>query len=52
MKSRVTRRFLWCAILQAATGLLPAVNQLEFHPWVDASMHETVRWCQSNGASM
>ena len=35
---------------QAATGVLPAVNQLEFHPWVGASTHETVQWCQRNGA--
>ena len=38
----------WLA--QAATGVIPAVNQLEFHPWVDASTHETVQWCQRNGA--
>ena len=30
--------------------MLPAVNQLEFHPWVGASTHETVQWCQRNGA--
>ena len=35
---------------QAATGVLPAVNQLEFHPWVGASTHETVQWCTRNGA--
>ena len=35
-----------------AVGDLPAVNQLEFHPWVQNEMHDLVRWCQANGVAV
>lgn len=33
----------------AATGVRPAVHQLEFHPYVNESVHELVAWCQQEG---
>jgi diketogulonate reductase-like aldo/keto reductase len=38
--------------LKLATGALPVVNQLEYHPWVDASVHALVQWCQANGIAV
>jgi len=32
--------------LYAATGVLPAVNEIEYHPWVAGTVHELVEWCQ------
>jgi len=31
------------------TKVVPAVNQLEFHPWVPAETRDLVRWCQEKG---
>jgi len=33
--------------LEAATGVRPVVNQLEYHPWVPAETAKLVQWCQS-----
>ena len=33
--------------LEDATGVLPAANEIEFHPWVPVVTREFVRWCQS-----
>jgi len=38
--------------LIAATGVKPAVNQIEFHPWVPEETKELVRWCQSQGIAV
>lgn len=38
--------------LAASTGELPAVNQLEFHPWVPPETKELVRWCQGKGIAV
>ena len=38
--------------LEAATGVLPAVNQLEYHPWVPEEMHTLVRWCRGRGMAV
>lgn len=35
--------------LAAASGVWPAVNEVEFHPWVDARTRELVRWCHQRG---
>lgn len=35
-----------------ATGVKPAVNQIEFHPWVPDETKELVRWCQSKGIAV
>lgn len=35
--------------LKEATGVLPAVNQIEFHPWVPEETKDLVKWCQSQG---
>jgi len=32
--------------LAAATGVLPCVHQIEYHPWVPPATFELVRWCQ------
>ena len=34
-------------LLEAATGELPAVNQLEYHPWATAEARSLVEWCLS-----
>lgn len=31
--------------LATETGVWPAVNELEYHPWVSAQAHELVSWC-------
>ena len=37
--------------LRDATGVLPAVNQLEYHPWIPE--HDAiVQWCKSNGVGV
>ena len=37
--------------LRDATGVLPAVNQLEYHPWIPE--HDAiVQWCQGNGVGV
>jgi len=38
--------------LTAATGEMPAVNQLEYHPWVPKDTKQLVRWCQSKGIAV
>ena len=38
-------------MLQAA-GPLPAVNQLEYHPFVGRAALETARWCQARGIAI
>ena len=38
--------------LISSTGVVPAVNQLEFHPWVPAETRELVRWCQGKGITV
>jgi len=38
--------------LAATTGVMPAVNQLEFHPWVPPETRELVRWCQGRGIAV
>lgn len=38
--------------LIATTGVKPAVNQIEFHPWVPSETQELVRWCQSQGIAV
>lgn len=30
----------------------PSVNQIEFHPWVDADVFENVAWCLSHGVAV
>lgn len=35
--------------LIAKTKVVPAVNQLEFHPWVPSETRDLVRWCQEKG---
>lgn len=35
--------------LISETGVSPAVNQVEFHPWVSVETRSLVRWCQRNG---
>lgn len=30
----------------------PSVNQIEFHPWVEADVFANVAWCQSNGVAI
>eukprot|EP00931_Biecheleriopsis_adriatica_P043402 TRINITY_DN24816_c0_g1_i1.p1 TRINITY_DN24816_c0_g1~~TRINITY_DN24816_c0_g1_i1.p1 ORF type:complete len:349 (-),score=56.92 TRINITY_DN24816_c0_g1_i1:152-1198(-) len=38
--------------LIAQTGVTPASNQIEFHPWVPLEMKELVKWCQSRGIAV
>ncbi|CAE7628471.1 unnamed protein product [Symbiodinium sp. CCMP2456] len=38
--------------LISSTGVAPAVNQLEFHPWVPAETRDLVRWCQGKGIAV
>ena len=38
--------------LISSTGVTPAVNQLEFHPWVPAETRDLVRWCQGKGIAV
>lgn len=33
--------------LEAATGVRPCVNQLEYHPWVPDDTVKLVKWCQT-----
>ena len=33
-------------------SVMPSVNQLEYHPWVEPAVHELVRWCQSKGIAI
>ena len=35
--------------LEAASGERPAVNQLEYHPWVTQEAHDLVTWCKAHG---
>ena len=34
------------AQLESATGVRPALNEIEFHPWVPLSTFALVDWCQ------
>merc|ERR1712008_340726 len=36
----------------ASTGVKPAVNQIEFHPWVPEETVQLVKWCQSQGIAV
>ena len=38
--------------LEAATGVRPMVNQLEYHPFVPESTTALVRWCQAQGIAV
>jgi len=38
--------------LTAETGVMPVVNQIEYHPWVPAETRELVLWCQSKGIAV
>ena len=38
--------------LEAATGVRPAVNQIEYHPYVEADTHALVKWCQASGIAV
>lgn len=38
--------------LREATGVLPAVNQLEYHPFVSDETHGLVQWCQRSGIAV
>ena len=38
--------------LEKATGQLPLVNEIEFHPWVSAATFATVRWCIDRGIAV
>jgi len=38
--------------LISETGVVPAVNQLEFHPWVPLETRDLVRWCQDKGIAV
>eukprot|EP00746_Dinoflagellata_sp_MGD_P148388 gnl/MRDRNA2_/MRDRNA2_80608_c0_seq1.p1 gnl/MRDRNA2_/MRDRNA2_80608_c0~~gnl/MRDRNA2_/MRDRNA2_80608_c0_seq1.p1 ORF type:complete len:282 (+),score=45.59 gnl/MRDRNA2_/MRDRNA2_80608_c0_seq1:113-958(+) len=35
--------------LEKATGVLPSVNELEFHPWIQKEAWDLVDWCKSKG---
>jgi diketogulonate reductase-like aldo/keto reductase len=35
--------------LERATGVLPAVNQIMYHPWAGAQQREIVDWCREKG---
>jgi len=38
--------------LIAATSVKPAVNQIEFHPWVPSETMELQRWCGNQGIAV
>jgi len=38
--------------LRTKTGVLPAVHQLEYHPWVPKETHDLVKWCQDQGMAV
>lgn len=38
--------------LESATGVLPAVNQMEYHPWVPIETRKLFRWCRSRGIAV
>lgn len=38
--------------LESATGVLPAVVQLEFHPWVGQAERDVVHFCQKNDVAV
>ena len=40
------------ARLEDATGVLPLVNQIEFHPWVPDATRDLARWCQARGVAI
>ena len=35
--------------LEAASGVRPAINQLEWHPWSPQATHDLVNWCLQHG---
>lgn len=35
--------------LHEATGAMPELNQIQFHPWIEQEWREVVRWQQKNG---
>merc|ERR1712137_861943 len=35
--------------LEQATGILPSVNEIEFHPWIQREAWELVEWCKNKG---
>ena len=38
--------------LREATGVLPEVNQIEYHPFVPPETHGLVRWCKHQGVAV
>ena len=38
--------------LISATGVKPAVHQLEYHPFVPQGVHQLVSWCQEHGIAV
>ena len=38
--------------LEAQSGVRPAVNQIEFHPWVPNSTLQLVQWCRARGIAV
>ena len=38
--------------LHNRTGVLPAANQVEYHPWSAPAMREIVQWCQERGLAV
>ena len=38
--------------LEVATGVLPAVNEIEFHPWVSEATLSIAKWCISKGIAV
>ena len=38
--------------LRASTGVMPAANQLEYHPYVSDETHGLVQWCQQQGIAI
>lgn len=38
--------------LEKATGVLPVVNQMEFHPWLPKESRDIFTWCKSRGITV
>lgn len=38
--------------LYTTTGVLPALNEIEYHPWVPKETHQLVKWCQDKGIAV
>jgi len=35
--------------LEQSTGVIPAVNQIEYHPWIGQEARQLALWCKSKG---